>query len=98
MSYFGQQCHFQNLGVRKQELGPILSFPEGLREASFFFRKIHVFGQKRLNTPEGIFIGREETKREAALRMLRRGMSVSLAAEVVLLPLEEEKRAGYTVP
>jgi len=51
-----------------------------------------------LNTPEGIFIDREETKREAALRMLRRGMSVSLAAEVVLLPLEEEKRAGYTVP
>ena len=92
MSYFGQQCHFQNLGVRKQELVPILSFPEGLREASFFFRKIHVFGQKRLNTPEGIFIDREETKREAALRMLRKGISVSLAAECVDLPEEEVAR------
>ena len=53
---------------------------------------------REIGKSEGILIGREETKREAALRMLRRGMSVSLAAEVVLLPLEEEKRAGYTVP
>ena len=47
---------------------------------------------REIGKSEGILIGREETKREAALRMLRKGMSVSLAAECADLPEEEVAR------
>ena len=41
---------------------------------------------------EGILIGKEETKREAALRMLDKGLAPSLIAECVDLPEEEVLR------
>ena len=41
---------------------------------------------------EGILIGKEETKREAALRMLDKGLTPSLIAECVDLPEEEVLR------
>ena len=41
---------------------------------------------------EGILIGKEETKREAALRMLDKGLGLSLIAECVDLPEEEVLR------
>ena len=41
---------------------------------------------------EGILLGKEETKREAALRMLGKGLDPSLIAECVDLPEEEVRR------
>ena len=41
---------------------------------------------------EGILLGKEETKREAALRMLGKGVDPSLIAECVDLPEEEVRR------
>ena len=47
---------------------------------------------KEIGKGEGILIGKEETKREAALRMLDKGLAPSLIAECVDLPEEEVLR------
>jgi len=47
---------------------------------------------KEIGKGEGILIGKEETKREAALRMLDKGLGLSLIAECVDLPEEEVLR------